>query len=85
MFGRFSGQVKEVQLILGQLKSPAIHMLCLQFWLILLMEVYFVNISPKYNDFTINLHKWNKISILDFEYRSTLQIFIQIFVKICMF
>ena len=34
----FSGQVKEVQLILGQLKSPAIHMLCLQFWLILLME-----------------------------------------------
>ena len=50
------------------------------------VSVYiFVNISPKYNVFTIHLHKWNKISILDFEYRSTLQIFIQIFVKICKF
>ena len=34
----FSGQVREVQLILGQLKSPAIHMLCFPFWLILLIE-----------------------------------------------
>ena len=34
----FSGQVREVQLILGQLKSPGIHILCFLFWLILIIE-----------------------------------------------
>ena len=33
----FSGQVQEVQIILEQLKSPAIHILCFPFWLSLLM------------------------------------------------
>ena len=35
--------------------------------------------------FSIHLHKWNKLSITDFKNRSTLQIFIQMFLKIYMF
>ena len=32
-------------------------------------EVYFVSISQKYTFLNIYLHKWNKISVIYFEYR----------------
>ena len=37
--------------------------------------VYFVNISPKYIGLTIHVHTWNKISVTDFAYQYTLQMF----------